>query len=298
MSLRFKIIFGFLVVCLIWGTTWAAVQIGVQSVPPLLSAALRFCIACVILGAWILIKRLPFPRSKHVWKLILMICTTSFTIPFAFIYWGQTQVSSGLASILFATFPFWVVLLSRIFLPEEHIDVSHWIALVLGFIGVILIFHTGFSQSNTNLLLGMTAVLCSAFIQSSALIILRKYRESIDSIVLNFWAMLLGAVVLLIASAVVEHRSIEMFDSRSIISLLYLGTFGTVTTFVIYFWLAQHVKAVLLSLISFITPVVALIIGALWMGEVFGLEECLGASIVLGSIIIANARDIRFMIQK
>ena len=223
---------------------------------------------------------------------------TSFSVPFAFIYWGQTQISSGLASILFATFPFWVVLLSRLFLPEERVDSIQWIALVFGFIGVVLIFHTGFSQSNTNLILGMGAVLCSAFIQSSALIILRKYREHIDPIVMNFWAMLLGAIVLLIASAFVEHSSMEMFDSPSILSLLYLGTFGTVATFVTYFWLAQHVKAVMLSLMSFITPVVALIIGVLWMGEVFGLEEGIGAAIVLGSIIIANARDVRLMFQK
>ena len=77
MSLRLKIIAGFLVVCLIWGTTWAAVQIGVQSIPPLLSAALRFCIACAVLGVWIAVKGLPFPRSKNVWVLILMICATS-----------------------------------------------------------------------------------------------------------------------------------------------------------------------------------------------------------------------------
>lgn len=298
MNLRVKIVAGFTAVCLIWGTTWAAVQIGVQSIPPMLSAALRFCIACIVLGVWIMVKKLPVPRDRNGWILIVMIAATSYTVPFAFVYWGQTQVSSGLASILFATFPFWVVLQSKLFLPEEGVNNFQWIALLLGFTGVMLIFHTGFLQLNTNLLFGMAAILSSAFIQSSALIILRKYRTQIDPFVMNFWAMLLGAAVLLIASVLIEHRPMKMFDGRSIASLLYLGTFGTVITFVTYFWLAQHVQAVMLSLISFITPVIALIIGVMWMNESLGWEECTGAVIVLSSIIVANIKDLKSFILK
>ena len=296
MSLRFKIIIGFFVVCLIWGTTWAAVQIGVQYVPPMFSAALRFCIACVVLGIWIAVKRLPFPRSKEVWKLVFIVCATSFTIPFALIYWGQTQIASGLASILFATFPFWVVLLSRIFLPEERIGVFHWIGLVLGFSGIILIFHHGFVQSNANLLLGMAAILGSAFIESSTLIALRKYREYVDPIVLNFWSMLVGAIILLSASAM--HISFKVFDPRSIASLVYLGTFGTVATFVIYFWLARRVEAMILSFIAFITPVVALVIGVLWMGEQIGIEEIIGAVLVLTAIVAVNFCELQMLFEK
>jgi drug/metabolite transporter (DMT)-like permease len=264
----------------------------------MLSAALRFCVACVVLGVWIAFKRLPFPRSKKVWKLVFIVCATSFTIPFALIYWGQTQVSSGLASVLFATFPFWVLLLSCIFLPEEHIGVFHWIGLVLGFFGIVLIFHTGFAQSNANLLLGMAAILGSAFIESSTLIALRKYRQHVDPIVLNFWSMLFGAIILLSASAMYEHVSFTVFDPRSVFSLVYLGTFGTVATFVIYFWLARHVEAIILSLIAFITPVVALVIGILWMGEQIGIEEIIGAIIVLAAIVVANIRELQALFAK
>jgi drug/metabolite transporter (DMT)-like permease len=298
MSLRFKIIVGFIVVCLIWGTTWAAVQVGVQYIPPMLSAALRFCIACVVLGLWIAVKRLPFPRSKEVWKLVFIVCATSFTIPFALIYWGQTQVASGLASILFATFPFWAVLLSNIFLPEERIGVFHWIGLVLGFSGIVLIFHNSFAQSYDNLFLVMAAIVGSAFIESSTLIALRKYRQHVDPIVLNFWSMLFGAIILLSASVMFEHVSVTVFDLRSIASLVYLGTFGTVATFVIYFWLARRVEAIILSLIAFITPVVALVIGVLWMGEQIGIEEIIGASIVLTAIVIANFSELQAFVVK
>ncbi|HVN48650.1 MAG TPA: EamA family transporter, partial [Bacteroidota bacterium] len=280
------------------GTTWAAVQIGVQNIPPLFSAAMRFCIACIVLGGWILYKKIPVPKDRASWILIFMIAATSYTVTFALQYWGQKQISSGLASILFATFPFWIVILSKIFLQEERIHCFQWIALVVGFSGVMLIFHDGFSQQNTNLLLGMAAVLVSALIQSSALIILRKYRTHIDPVIMNFWAMLIGAVTLLVASAVMESISIGMFDRISVIILLYLGTFGTVVTFVIYFWLAQHMRAIMLSLISFITPVIALFIGVLWMHEIVGFEEGIGVIAVLGSLIIANIEDFRMLINK
>lgn len=298
MTSRVKIVAGFSIVCLVWGTTWSAVRLGLQTVPPILSAALRFGLASIVLGLWIKIKKIPFLQSKEFWTLVCIVCATAYSVPVALVYWGQSQIASGLASIVFATFPFWVIILSSIFLPEERIDFFHSMAVVLGFLGVLLIFHNGFTQPSSNLILGMLAVLTSALIQSSTLIALRKFRQQYNPIVLNFWSMLISTILLLLFSLMVESYSTVVFNPLSVASLLYLGTIGTVVSFVGYFWLAKHVEAVLLSLISFITPVVAIGVGVLLMGEHIDRETSLGAVIVLSAIVIANIRGIHKLLMK
>ena len=141
MSLRLKVITGFTVICLLWGSSWAAVKIGLETIPPLLALGFRFTIASIILGIIAAWNRFAIPRTKKFWVLVFLMVTTSFTIPFVLIYWAQLQVDSGLASVLFATYPFWVALVSHFLLPQERITPLRIIGIVIGFLGIVLIFH-------------------------------------------------------------------------------------------------------------------------------------------------------------
>jgi drug/metabolite transporter (DMT)-like permease len=288
---RFRIHLGFIIICLLWGTSWAAVKIGLESIPPFLSLAIRFSIASVILGIIIVLKRLGVPKNRKFWKLAVILCITSFTIPFILIYWAQIQVSSGLASVLFATFPFWVAILSLFFLPNEKISIGRIIGLIFGFLGIIFVFYDGFLSVNNRTLLAMSAIIIGAIIQASGLIALRRSSKHMNPVSLNFWPMLLSIAPFLIASLLIEDYSSAHFDQKAIGSLVYLSVFCTVITFVIYFWLVKRVEAIILSLSAFITPVVAVIIGILFMNEDFTSTIYIGSLLVLIGIAIVTIGD-------
>lgn len=292
MSVRFRIYSGFLVICLLWGSSWAAVKLGLETVPPFLSIGIRFSIASIILGLVIIVRRLSVPTDKKFWKLVFILCSTSFTIPFVLIYWAQIQVNSGLASVLFATFPLWVAILSHFFLPNERITPQRIVGMVFGFLGVVVIFNNGFSDVNSTTLLGMTAIIIGAIIQAFGLIALRRFGKQMHPVMLNFWPMLLSTVVLFAVSIGTEDYSTVLFDIKAIGSLVYLSFFCTVVTFVIYFWLVKHIEAVILSLSAFITPVIAVFIGVIMMGEGFTSTAYIGSTIVLIGVAVATIGDL------
>ena len=298
MSLRLKVLLGFAVICLIWGSSWAAVKIGIESIPPLLSLGIRFTIASIILGLIVLVKHLKVPTEGRFWILVLIMFSTSFTIPFVLIYWAQLQVGSGLASVLFATYPFWVAIASHFLLPSEKITPVRIIGIVIGFLGVIFIFNNGFSDVSITMFYGMAAIIVGSIIQAFGLVYLRRLGENAHPVTLNFCSMSLSTLPLFAASFIFEDYSNLFFNARTIGSLLYLSIFCTVITFVIYFWLVKHVEVVILSLSAFITPVIAVVIGIIWLREKITNEVYAGSALVLIGVAFATIGDLLVLYRR
>ena len=292
MSLRLKVLIGFTVICLLWGSSWAAVKIGLESVPPLLSLGIRFTIASCILGLIVLWKHLRIPTEKKFWMLVLLMCSTSFTVPFVLIYWAQMQISSGLASVLFATYPFWVALISHFILPKEKITCTRIMGIGIGFLGVFFIFNKGFSEVSLSMLYGMAALIAGAIIQAFGLVFLRRMGEHAHPVTLNFCSMSLSALPLFAASYIFEDYSKMIFNTQTLGAILYLSVFCTVMTFVIYFWLVKHVEAIILSLSAFMTPVIAVLIGVLVMKETITQGVYIGSALVLLGVLFTTLGDV------
>lgn len=287
-----KVSIGFVVVCLIWGSTWLAIKLGLETVPPFLAAGLRFLLASIVLGGLVFLRNERLPRERGFRALVVFISLTSFSIPFALVYWGQHLIPSALASILFATFPFFVAVFSHIVLPNERISGPKMLGVLLGFIGVYVIFSSELSLGAGLAFGGMVAIVASSLIQAISLVFLKKHGESYSTLSINFVSIGMSAVLLLCTSVVVEDYTNVVFTPKAILSLLFLAIFGTVVTFVTYFWMIKHVQAVLLSMTSFVTPIIAVVLGALVMHEQLAPQIVSGAALVLGGILVANGRDL------
>lgn len=292
-----KVVIGFTVVCLIWGSTWLAIKLGLETVPPFLAAGLRFLLASIILGGLVFLRNEQLPREGRFRALVIFISLTSFSVPFALVYWGQRLIPSALASILFATFPFFVALFSHVFLPNERMSGPKAMGVLLGFIGVCVIFSGGLSLDAHLAFGGMVAIVTSSLIQAISLVFLRKHGESYSTLSINFVSICIGAALLLCTSVAVEDYSGVVFTPKAISSLFFLAIFGTVVTFVTYFWMIKHVEAVLLSMTSFVTPIIAVVLGALVMREQLAPQIVSGAGLVLGGILVANGRDLLKLIS-
>ena len=288
MNERFRVYLSYILICTIWGSTWLVIKIGLETLTPLMAAGCRFLVASSILFALITIRRVKIPFDHRERSFYLVVALTSFSIPFALVYWGEQYVPSGLTSIIFAIYPFTVAFFSFLFIPTEKPTAAKILGIALGFAGIVAIFSNDVHTSDPKALWGMGAVLCSAILQGYSVIVVKKHGHSIHPFAITFVPMLAGAILLLASSALFEDLSRIQFTTNALLSILYLGVFGSVATFVSYFWLLKKVEAVLLSLTSFITPIIAVVLGVLFLGEELSSRTFLGAAFVLGGIAVAN----------
>lgn len=290
-SERFLLIAGFACISILWGSTWSAIKIGLENVPPFFAVAIRFTLALAILAMIMLLRRERLPLNKHSVVLFCTLGVLTFSVPFALLYWAEQYIASGLASILFAVYPFVVAVVSHFLLPKERMTGYKAAGIVLGFAGILIIFwediHVGSASS-----LGMGAVIVCTLLQGSSLVITKKFGKDISPVALNAGGMVVGIIIMYCVAFAAEDFSAIHFDIRGIGSILYLGTFGTVVTFVVYYWLLKRVEAVYLSLSSFVIPVLAVIIGAAVLGEKLETHVFSGAALVLTGILVANGRDL------
>jgi drug/metabolite transporter (DMT)-like permease len=299
MSERLKVILAYIAICTIWGSTWLVIKIGLETMTPLLSASLRFILAGIILFGIIKARKIPVPLNKNTFWFFLVVSLTSFSIPFGLVYWGEQQVSSGLTSILFAVFPFCVAIMSSIFLPNEKLNAAKISGIILGFTGIVVIFFNDVEFGTGTLqVIGMSAIVLSALMQSFSAVTIKKYGHDISPFVVSFLPMSIAGVLLLIGSFLFEDHSTVQFSSTAIFSILYLALFGSITTFVSYFWLLKRVEVVLLSLTSFVTPIIAVVLGVIILNEHVSSQLLIGSAFVLGGILTANSTEVRKFLLK
>lgn len=293
-----KVILGLVVVCLIWGTTWVAIKIGLRSIPPVLGASLRFLLASLFLLALIEIRRIQFAKDRMFWNLGLLMGLSSFGIPLALVYWGTQYIPTSLASILFATHPFAVALCSYFLLPKERLTKPKIAGIFLGFVGIYVIFASEFSFRSDLAVEGMVAIILSSALQAFTLVTVKKYGGPYNTMSLNYVGMVIGGVLLAIMSFFVENHSGIVFNEEAILSLVYLALFGSVITFVTYFWLLKHVEVVLLSLTAFVTPIIAVAAGVIVFSESLTLQMVIGSALVLFGILVANSTDLVAVVKR
>lgn len=291
-SERIRIWIGFVIVSFVWGSTWLAIKVGLQSVPPFLAAGLRFMLASMILYAIVRVKKLPIALNRDLFILYGSLALLSYSVPFALVYWGQQFIPTGLSSILFGVFPFWVALFSHYLLPAERLTILKVIGIVLGFSGVTVIFARDVDWLDPNGMAGMGAIILTTVLQAFSVVLVKKYGQPVSPFVMNFVGMSAGGVILLGLSLGAESQTGIRWDAAAVGSILYLAVIGSVLAFVTYHWLLKRIEAVYLSLVSFINPIVAVILGAVVLGEKLPPGVFVGAALVLIGVLVANARQI------
>ncbi|QOJ28736.1 MAG: EamA family transporter [Ignavibacteriales bacterium] len=283
-----KYILLYILLCLIWGTTWLAIRLGLEDFAPFFSAGLRFVVAAVVLGAIIYLKKIPLPFDKKSMLIYIMLGMFSFFVPFGMVYWGEQHVSSGLAAVLFAVYPFGVTVFSHFILRNEEITPRKVAGMVLSFAGVYTIFHNSIGGGSDLYVIGMFMILISAVMQAYILVLFKKHGSYLNALSVNFIPVLIAGVSFFISSAIIEPEPVKQITAAGISTTLYLGIFGTVITFTTYYYLLKRIPLLLLSFIAFITPVIAVIAGWIFAAEKLSEKDLIGSALVVAGLGIAN----------
>ena len=273
-------------ICLIWGSTWLAIKVGLVGVPPFLGAGLRFLISTLLVGLVLAARRKRFRLTRDDKICVLSLGLLVFWLDYAAVYWAEMRISSGLTAILFSTMPLMTALLSRFWTRSETLGSHKLIGIIIGTVGTVLLFwpdqRLGSAQA-----LGMLAVLAGSLFSAINLVTLKRYGARSDPFVLNFFGMGLGAVCLLGMSAVLETWSAVAWTHTNILAILYLSVFGSVIAFSAYYYLIKVMDATIVSLTTLIIPIVALALGRAILHESVSSTALAGIATIIAGVAVA-----------
>jgi drug/metabolite transporter (DMT)-like permease len=277
----------YILTCMIWGSTWLAIKIGLESIPPIISAGYRFTLASILIFSVISLKKIRIQTDTIAVRLYIAMAFFSFVFPYGLIYWAEQFVPSGLTAILYAVYPFSIAIFSFFMIPSERIGINKIIGIVISFAGLYVIFSESFTGNLDNYILGLFAVLISAVMQSAIAVSIKKYGHHLHPLAMNFIPMLIAGIVLSVYGFIIEGHLQIKYDYKALFSVFYLALFGSLITFTSYYWLIKRVNIIIVSLITFITPIIALFLGWFFYREELSLHQIAGCFLVLVGLLIA-----------
>ncbi len=275
------------VCCAIWGSTWLVIRHGIADVPPFTAAALRFLLAVPVMSG---VAALLARREGGVappWWLSAVMGTLNIGASFGIVYWSEQFLPSGLASILWGTFPILMAISSHRFLPGERLSLRHGFGFPLGFAGVVVLFATDIRDIGPDAVKGACVLLASPLVVAVGTTLVKRHGGGVSSLLLNRNAIIIGAVWLSLLALLFERDAPMHFTRGAVLSIVYLSLFGTVVTFGLYYWLLRHVKAYRMSMIPYVTPVIAVVLGALVDHDPVSWATLAGMALILGGIGLA-----------
>ncbi len=280
-----------LFLCGIWGSTWLFIKIGLNDLPPLSFAAIRFVIAATILWVIVLLRRLKIPRSAKELLLLAGTGVLGFTVNYGLIFWGEQYISSGLAALLQSTIPAFGLLFAHLHLPAERMTPVKVFGVVLGVLGVAVIFSNQLSLAGPRALAGSVAIVISAAGAAYSNVLIKAYGGKIEPTVIAAMQMSFGLIPILLIGVMWEGNPLNFRWTRmALVSLLYLAIVGSVIAFILYYWLVQHMDVTKSMLIALVTPVTAVILGMIVLGEQLDWRTVAGGLLVLSGIALVVIR--------
>ncbi len=280
-----KTVLIWLLLCLIWGTTWIFIKVGLDDLPPIAFAAARFLLAVVILFVIIRIQKIPLPKTAKEWRLMALTGVLQFSINYSLVFWSEVYITSGLAAVLQATITVFGLILAWIFLPNERITKLKIVAVSIGIIGVAVIFVDQLKVQSLMAFLASVGIVVGAYAAAQASILVKAKGGAFHPAALVFGQMICGLPFIIIYSLVTEGNPFTFnWTWKAIVCVLYLAIAGTIAAFWLYYWLLGKIESTKAMMISLVTPLIAVVIGWLILGETLPPQTGVGGLLIIASI--------------
>lgn len=278
-------------VCVIWGTTYLGIKVALDTIPPFLMGGFRYIASGVILAAWLRLQGHPLPAREH-WGKLAILGFFLLTIGNGGVVFGEQYIPSGLTAVLIATSPFWMVGVDAMLPGGDIIHARQWIGLIVGFAGILVLVWPDLSAGGATgrgFAIGLIAVqiACAGWAVGSAYT--RRHVMPGDILGSAAIQMFCGGVIMLLVGTVTHEWAQLSFTPKTTFALAYLTVFGGAIAFSAFAYALGHLDIAIVSLYSYVNPVIAVILGVLILGEPFH-ARMLGAAALIGVGMVAVRR--------
>ncbi|WP_234890806.1 DMT family transporter [Agrobacterium vitis] len=281
-----------LVLSVLWGGSFFFSKIALSELPPLTVVLARVAIAAIALFIYLRATRHAIPTAPGIWAAFFGMGLLNNLIPFSLLFWGQTQIPSGLASILNATTPIFSILVAHFFTTDERMTPNTVAGIVLGVMGVALMMAGNAISSQALPFLALFACLAAALSYGFAGVFGRRFRRmGIAPAASAFGQTTATTIMMLPIVALVDAPwHLAMPSVMTIAALLGLGLFSTALAYIIFFHILAVGGAINSSLVTLLIPVSAILLGGLFLGEVLAFNHFAGMALISLGLLSIDGR--------
>lgn len=288
-STRWKLLLAYSVIYFVWGSTYYAIRIGVNEVPPLLFAGMRFASAGVPLVVWATARGEPFPSPREC-KSVILLASLMFVLDYGLLFWAEQHVPSGIAAIMLATIPAFMSFFEIILLRTQRLTARLSASLLMGLGGVTVLTVRSLRIGGTPIdAEGAAALLMASVSWSFASVLSRRLALPKSKSMSSGAQMLAGGLMLGVVAGVTGEFNLfhrHAVSREAWFALLYLIFAGSIIGFTAYVWLLHHQSPTKVGTYAYVNPLVAVILGCSVGGESLSVRMVVGMVLVIVSVIL------------
>lgn len=291
-----RVIIAFACVYLFWGSTYVAIRFGVEVLPPVVLASVRFLIAGPLMLAICALRGMRLRQSWRDLRMLAAIGILMLGIGNMSLVWCEQYLPSGLAALLIAVVPLFVAI-SSAFLPHgEGLRTKGWVGIGIGFVGLVILLSPGLREGlhgHSGQLLGSGVAIFSAFAWTCGSILSRRTKLRTGAFVAAAWEMLFAGIfnsLVLLLGGRPEHLH---WSAQAFWSIAWLVTFGSLVGYTAYIYLLDHVPVAKVATYAYVNPIVAVVLGALFLGERLVPIEYAGMAAILVAVYLVTSSKLK-----
>ncbi len=274
---------------LVWGSSFLWIKIAVQEVGPFTLVAFRLLFG--VLGLLVIMRwqRQSFPRDRRTLLAYLFMGVVNTAVPFVLISWGETKIDSGLASILNGTVPLFTIVIAHYWLHDEKITVGRLAGLAVGFVGVVVLVSRDFGpQGLHGNVWGQLAVIAASICYATAITFSRRHLRNQPPVVQSFMVLLIADAVIWPATLMVDRPFHLPQLPVTWLALAWLGLLGSCFAYLMFFYLINTWGPTRASLVTYVFPVIGVILGIVFLKEVADWRLIVGTLLIVGAVLAVN----------
>lgn len=281
------LLLAFATVYLVWGSTYLAIRIGVEHLPPALFAGTRFVCAGLILVSIARLGGNPLPSARRDWSMIAVTGLLMLVGGNGLVTWAEQWVPSNQAALIVATSAFWMAGFGALGVAGDRLGRGTLAGLVLGFLGVGLLVHDGLGAA-LGRPAGYLAVLMAALFWAAGSVLSRRYPVACSTLVYAGLQSLIAGAALLLIGIVRGEPARWQWHGEGLAALAYLIVFGSCIAYAAYFWLVRQVTPAQLGTYAYVNPAVAVLLGWLILGESLSGLQLFGTVVILAGVVLVS----------
>ena len=278
--------------CLIWGLTWFFLKYSLVEMPLFAGLSIRFLSAGIIFLSIHLIRKKKILVSRKMLLIYLQYGLINFSLCYFLTYWGAKYVFSNLGAILWSLLPLFVAGMAHFCIPDDRLNLRKALGMLIGLFGAILLLTQGENLGEGEVTLGLLAILLSVFLAAWPNVYLKMQNEKVDSYHLNGFGMSFAGLVFSVFYFFYERAQTIPLDFNNVGAVFFLTVPGTVLTWGIYIWLFNYLPVTQISYTAFYPPIVASLVGWLFLGENLPFVAIIGSMMIIGGgyLVVSKKR--------
>ena len=284
---------------LLWGPSFLFIKVAVLEIPPFTLMTGRVGIASLILFIILRVQGKQLTIKAQTWRSFAFMAVFANALPFVLFGWGEIYVDSALAAVLNGTTPIFTVIIAHFFLSDDRMNLVKGLGIALGFLGIVVLFFPFLSKGVTMDTLGVFAFTAAALCYGISTVYARKKLRGLPPLVAPTAQLFMATICLLPFSLIVDHPFAMSFPSwNAINSMLALSVFGSAIAFVVFYHILEMTSATNLSMVTYLIPVIGVILGVVFLHEKLGWYVYVGCAIILLGVMVVNGVFNQFLVRK